>query len=126
MEGTRGKGKYKAKGMEGTRGKGKYKAKGAAVAGRVSQTGATHQHACTYHSADSSRTGQGQGLTHNRVSHAEPRRRRRRRSSGHHTVSYRAFRPFFSHFASFFHPPPDFGRRLPSLWSCTRHLPGVP
>ena len=67
--------------------------------------------------------GQGR-LTHNRVSHTEPRRRRR--SSGHHTVSYRAFRPFFSHFASFFHPPPDFGRRLPSFLSCTRHLPGVP
>ena len=69
--------------------------------------------------------GQGQGLTHNRVSHAEPRRRRRR-SSGHHTVSNRAFRPFFSHFASFFHPPPSFGLRLPSRWSCTRHLPGAP
>ena len=120
---------YKKKGHErNTRArKGKYKAKGRHRRGRGvtdrRQARNTPTRGVHSHSADSSRTGEG--LTHNRVSHAEPRSRRRR-SSGHQTVSNRAFRPFFSHFASFFHPPPSFGLKLPSRWSCTRHLPGAP
>ena len=110
-------------------GEGNIRQKGATVAGGVSQTGANTPTRGVHdrHKGDSRtvRTALAQGLTHNRVSHAEPRRRRRR-SSGHHTVSNRAFRPFFSHLASFFHPPPSFGLRLPSRWSCTRHLPGAP
>ena len=61
------------KGMEGTRGKGKYKAKGATVAGRVTDRRVHTNTRRTYHSADSSRTGRT-GTTHTQpsLSHRTP------------------------------------------------------